>query len=483
MFPVRSLLWTLLAALPLTGLAADPLSLANADFTQWKDGIPLGWTVEVGARSGGEKPSRLSPLTDGGIELAGDAATGLWRSVSQRVELLPGAAGLRLKFDALADGLKKEGGQFNNCYLGLATFDAGGKRLSMQVRDLFEPASAPGQLAVKLPQSASSAEVMLFLSKTGVVQVKNISLERLTPADSYDVLADELDRYYSFFALKGINWRERAAAYQAAGRKAETTDEFVAVVKPLLAELKDIHVSIDTPDGKSIGPYVSQVDRNFDARTIAGRLRDVKQIGRMGFVSRTEEGFGYVAVGSLAADRKTTDEMLAAFDSLLDAKGLIIDLRVNSGGAEPIAQQFASRLTDEPLSYASNQFRRSSKYDDLLTLGTRQVMPQRGRRYKGPVVGLIGPGCVSSGEGFALMLRALPKAKLIGQNTRGASGNPQPVLLPNGVTVRYSIWVPLQLDGKPFEGIGIAPDIRIDDDPQGTKGLERAVAELKSPGN
>jgi C-terminal processing protease CtpA/Prc len=80
------------------------------------------------------------------------------------------------------------------------------------------------------------------------------------------------------------------------------------------------------------------------------------------------------------------------------------------------------------------------------------------------------------------MLAALPGVKLIGQNTRGASGNPQPIVLPNGVTVRYSIWVPLQLDGKPFEGVGIAPDIRVEDDPQGLKGLAKAVAELKASG-
>ncbi len=474
------LLGCLLAALPLAAVAAEPLPLAGADFTKWINGEPEGWTVEVGARSGGEKPSSLAPMLGGGIELAGDATTGQWRSVSQKVKLPPDSAGLRLRFAARAKGLKREGRQFNNCYIGLATFDASGKRLSMQVREPFEPELAPGQLVVKLPAGAASADVILFLSKTGSLQVKDASLERLTPADSYGVLVDELDRYYSFFALKKFDWRKRAAEYEAAGRKAESADEFVAAVQPLLAELKDIHVGIERPGGEAVAPFISRVDRNFDARAIAGRLKEVRQIGRMGFIGRTEEGFGYVAIGSLSADRKTTDDMLAAFDSLLDAKGLIIDLRVNAGGAEPLAQQFVGRLVAEPLTYASNQFRAGVKYDDLLTLGTRQVMPHEGRKFDGPVVGLIGPGCVSSGEGFALMLRALPRAKLIGQNTRGASGNPQPVVLPNGVTVRYSIWVPLQLDGKPFEGTGIAPDIRIDDDPQGTKGLERAVAELKA---
>lgn len=476
---VRMLL--LLAPLPLASSAAEPLSLKNAGFHEWEDGVPQEWSVAIGARSGGEQVSRMEPLAGGGVELGGDVSTGQWRFLSQKLTVPKGAA-LRLEFEARAEGLKQEGRQFNNCYIGLAAFDASGKRLSMQVRELFEPRWARGQLVVRLPESATAAEVMLFLSKTGVLRVKDLRMEQLTPADSFDVLADELDRYYSFFALKKFNWRERATAYQSAGRKAATAEEFVSAVQPLLAELQDLHVAIEMPDGKPVTPYVSSVARNFDARTIAGRLKDVKQVGRMGFVGRTEEGFGYVAVGSLAADKKTTDEMLAAFDSLFDAKALLIDLRVNSGGSEPVAQQFVSRLISKPLTYASNQFRGGSKYDNLITVGTRQVTPHNGRSYEGRVIGLIGPGCVSSGEGFALMLRALPHAKLIGLNTRGASGNPQPVALPNDVTVRYSTWVPLQLDGKPFEGTGIAPDLRVDDDPTGVKGLQAAIETLKKPG-
>jgi C-terminal processing protease CtpA/Prc len=300
-------------------------------------------------------------------------------------------------------------------------------------------------------------------------------------SDSFDVLADELDRYYSFFALKKVNWQERTAQYRAAGQTAKSAEEFVATVQPLLAELKDLHVGIELPNGKQVPTFISAVDRNFDARAIAEQLTGVKQIGRMGFIGRTAEGFGYVAIGTLSADRKTTDEMLAAFDSLLDSKGLIIDLRPNNGGSEPIAQQFVARLIDKPLTYASNQFRSGAAYDDLITVGTRQVIPGPGSKngYQGNVVALIGPGCVSSGEGFALMLAALPKRTLIGQPTRGASGNPRPVSLPNGVKVNYSTWVPLQMNGKPFEGIGIAPDVLVDDDPRGTKGLQAAINKLK----
>jgi hypothetical protein len=477
MLPLRCLGAVFLSSLLATaGWAAEPLDLKNGDFAEWIDNTPAGWTIEVGARSGKTGVSRLAPLDGGGVELSGDAGTGQWRLLSQRVAAEPGC--VRIKFEAQTEGLKQEAGQFNNCYIGLAALDAAGKQLALVPRSLFETDWAPGQLVAQLPAETKSARVIVFLSKTGSLRVRKLSLERLSPADSYDVLVDELDRYYSFFALKKINWRERAKTYGAAAGKANTPDDFVTAVKPLLAELTDLHVSIQMPDGKSVPSYVSAADRNFDARTIARTLSDVKQIGRMGFVGRTAEGYGYMAIGTLSADKQTTDDMLAAFETLLETKGLVIDLRPNGGGNERVAQQFVSRLIGEPLVYASNQFRSGPAASDLVTLGTRTVQPHAGKPFRGPVVGLIGPGCVSSGEGFALMLKARPQTRLIGQPTRGASGNPQPVLLPNGLTVYYSTWVPLGLDGQPFEGTGVQPDIRVDDDRTGEAGLAKAIEQL-----
>ena len=457
--------------------AAEPLPLKNADFAAWKDGTPEAWAVGIGARSGNDTPSRLQMIAEGGVELGGDAATAQWRVLTQRVPVTAGE-GLRLTFEARTADLKRERNQYDNCYVGLNVLDAAGMRVAFVFRNLFETAWAPGQLAVKLPDSAAAAEVLIFLSKSGTLGVRNLKLEKLAASDSFDCLVGELDRYYSFFELKKFDWKKRAAEYAAKGRGAKTAEEFVAAVQPLLAELKDLQVVILDASNQQTATFVSASTRNFDARTIAGALTDIKQVGRMGLTARTAEGYGYIAIGTLAADEKTTADLLAAFDALLDAKGLIIDIRVNGGGAETVAQQFVSRLIDQPLLYAKNRFRCGPAYGDLVTLVTRQVTPHSDKPFRGPVVGLIGPGCVSSGEGMALMLKALPQAKLIGQPTRGASGNPQPVALPNGVTVRYSTWVPLGLDDQPFEGVGIAPAMTIGDDPTGMKGLAAAIADL-----
>src|SRR5262245_27671589 len=127
---------TVLVAVLLVGfaamvaVAAEPLPLEQPNLDAWEGNNPAGWTVAVGARSGKPNLSRLAAGPGGGVELAGDAATGQWRSLSQRVDA--SALAVRLSFEAQAPGLQLENGQFNNCYIGLASFDSAGKRLGMQ---------------------------------------------------------------------------------------------------------------------------------------------------------------------------------------------------------------------------------------------------------------------------------------------------------------------------------------------------------------
>ena len=76
------------------------------------------------------------------------------------------------------------------------------------------------------------------------------------------------------------------------------------------------------------------------------------------------------------------------------------------------------------------------------------------------------------------MREALPNAFLVGKPTRGSSGNPKPLVLPNGVTVTYSRWVSMLPDGTPIEGRGVRPDIEVEHAAQGDPTLDAAIAAL-----
>lgn len=72
----------------------------------------------------------------------------------------------------------------------------------------------------------------------------------------------------------------------------------------------------------------------------------------------------------------------------------------------------------------------------------------------------MGPGNMSSCESFLLMMRQAG-ATLVGEKSYGASGNPKPHDLGNGVTVYLSSWNDMLPDGTPLEGRGVAPDVTV----------------------
>ena len=152
--------------------------LSNGDFAHWQDGAPQGWTVEVGARNGAESPvSEVKPMVGPALMMRGDQATMAWRSVSQDVAVTAGDR-YRLVFEARSKDVRRQGRQYDNCYLGVMSFDARGKRVDMEIEDLsaartwreFELKFAP-------PANSAKTDVLIFLSKSGTLNLRNLRLE------------------------------------------------------------------------------------------------------------------------------------------------------------------------------------------------------------------------------------------------------------------------------------------------------------------
>jgi C-terminal processing protease CtpA/Prc len=209
--------------------------------------------------------------------------------------------------------------------------------------------------------------------------------------------------------------------------------------------------------------YRSDITPNFDFAVVDRDLTTRNRIGSIGVVGRTSDGFGYVRVTTLKdVEQRRLNQLMFAIEGQFDAPGMIVDLRANSGGAEIVGMEVASLFADRPRDYARQKFRSGPDHNDFAETERRRISPRQGTTYAKPVVCLIGPGAISSAEGMALMFKALPHCTLIGKPTRGASGNPMPVQLPNGVDVYFSRWVSMELDGTPIENRGVLPDIDVE---------------------
>jgi C-terminal processing protease CtpA/Prc len=173
---------------------------------------------------------------------------------------------------------------------------------------------------------------------------------------------------------------------------------------------------------------------------------------------------GYSSQQTFAAD---TAVLQAALDTIFANastwKGLVLDVRLNTGGADPYGLIIASRLTDRAYTAYEKQARSDPADPSQWTAAQRStVNPTKRPRHLGPVVELIGVQSVSAAETFtqALLNRPL-KVTRIGENTQGVFSDVLGRRLPNG----WRFLLPNErfiTNGKSYDIVGIAPDIVVE---------------------
>jgi hypothetical protein len=280
----------------------------------------------------------------------------------------------------------------------------------------------------------------------------------------YDELWEVMDRQYSYFTVKPeVDWKALGAMCRPKALAARDAKELSAALRELLAPLRDMHVWIEPPEGGRIPTHRSGYEYNGNRQVTRAQLQDETPCGRFAIVARTRaDGFGYfLMLNQGAATEAEVQKAIAAVDQLRSAPGFVVDLRNANGGSEPLAARIATRFCAQETVYAKSKYRNGPAHDAFGSVKERRL-PASPQPYTKPVVCLIGPGAVSSGEGFVQMMRCLRHVTTVGLPTRGASGNPGPRTLGlTGLTVYFSRWVDLLPDGSGFEGMGIAPAIEV----------------------
>ncbi len=144
---------------------------------------------------------------------------------------------------------------------------------------------------------------------------------------------------------------------------------------------------------------------------------------------------GYIYV------RRIRSDLIARLDQavgeLKDARGLIVDVRGNSGGGFDSGRSHRNFDPHDPQE------------------------PDR-PRFAGPIALLTDARCVSAGEGWASWFVARRRARVFGETTAGASSRKRTYTLKNGF---YKVTFPVKayrgfLD-RPIERRGLEPDVRL----------------------
>jgi carboxyl-terminal processing protease len=181
-----------------------------------------------------------------------------------------------------------------------------------------------------------------------------------------------------------------------------------------------------------------------------------------------EGGMVYVNLPDFGSDQ-VVQEFDRAFEQIQPAKGLILDVRRNSGGSTQNGYAILSRLIDKSVPgsrwksrkhvAAFKAWGREEQWEEG-THGT--IEPHATKHYAGPVAVLTGPQTASAAEDFVVAFHACGRGKVIGQRTCGSTGQPLTVQLPGGGGARICTKRDTYPDGKEFVGIGVIPDLEVE---------------------
>lgn len=299
-----------------------------------------------------------------------------------------------------------------------------------------------------------------------VADTKAAEYGALTEKDNrqaVEILRTSIHDRYSYRDRLKIDWNEVLKASEPVLLAAKTPDEFAQLAGTVLARAQDKHIWLQVGD-HTVPSFVRPAVKNANYKLLPQLVPGLTKHGKMVISGQWDDGIGYLAIATWDREKLEAGKpVFEALDQLVNTKALIIDVRVNGGGAEPLAQEVAGCFVTERKLYGKNVYRDASTPSGFTTPPNERWLEPNANRphYAGQVAVLSGPVVMSSCESFLLMMKQVPGTVIVGATSQGASGNPKPFDLGNGVTVMLPSWKDMTADGKELEGVGIMPDIAV----------------------
>jgi len=341
------------------------------------------------------------------------------------------------------------------------------------------PGDTRGRARIDVPSRASD---MILRRIDGKPAVCDASMPN-TPLSNFDVFAETWAEHYPFFPEKKTDWPKVVADNRSRVSDATTPEQLFGILSRMIAPFEDAHSSISASSIKRLfagartspSSLTSAAERDqawaLVSRYVTGTLQTFCQ-GRVEF-GMLGADIGYVRIRSFSgySSDGSFESGLTALEAALDTvfansrswKGLVIDVRVNGGGADPYGLAIARRLTATPYTAYAKQARSDPVDATKWTPEqTSVVQPSNRPSFHGPIVELIGIQSISAAETFtqALMNRQ-PQITRIGETTQGVFSDVLSRTLPNGW--RFGLANErFVTNGRYYDHFGIAPDIAVE---------------------
>lgn len=257
----------------------------------------------------------------------------------------------------------------------------------------------------------------------------------------------------------------------------------------------EVSVSVSSPEKGSetihLTAYDDQYDtvnrssfflgKNINDYGIEKTWLDIKpQISNDSVTVRTlPGGYTYIALYEELYDMyqpfKAT--MLSAIAN--NTPGIVLDLRFNGGGDDNLASCIAGWFAKEPVFYEFTTTYDPGLHNSKIT--SAACTKPRPQIYEGPVVVMVSPDTISSGEGVPMIMNKTGRGKILSwYGTNGAFGMVTAVaILPLDMEILYPDGASLdenrtiQMDSDSSGTGGVAPHVRV---PMNEETVARAMA-------
>lgn len=151
------------------------------------------------------------------------------------------------------------------------------------------------------------------------------------------------------------------------------------------------------------------------------------------------------------------DQLVEALRRDGDCRGVVVDLRGNSGGLIASLSAIGGLFVDKPVSLGTM----ITRGGDLKLTALPRVVDNDGkdiRRFSGPLAILVDRGSVSCSDIFAGGMQALGRARIFGDTSAGMALPSASIPLPSGDYLLYPTADFVDPNGRRIEGVGVIPD-------------------------
>lgn len=290
--------------------------------------------------------------------------------------------------------------------------------------------------------------------------------------DTFDLLWKTVDEKYPLLEVKNINWDSLYLVYHSKITPATTEDGLWKISCELLSSLDDGHVALcGKKYNKIYSPsriYLRSID-DFSLNVAKTYLSSIKTTayGYITYGNVKNKNIGYIYLSTFQDGPTGEDwghDIDKVIEELYDCDAIILDVRNNGGGLLVNVQIIASAFIDRDITYFYSRLKTGPGHYDLSDPIAKTVSKRTKIIPYTKKVGLLTNRYSGSGsESTAQIFKFVDYAIQIGDTTFGAIGEiNHEAELPNGWTLRYPCTLYTTPEGFCPEGIGIVPDIQVE---------------------